>query len=216
MNSAMCVIRFNKSDSLAHYGIKGQKHGLRRFQNEDGSYTEEGKRRYGIGDGEQRRSDGDATSAKEQRSAKIKKALAIVGGIAAAAVLGYGIYKGTGVLKQRYIAQAKKFADHHKKMALSEIKESRMTRDLASSIERTTGRGGNDPYSSYRRAFNLSNRQLFGARSHYVDYKNYTNLANNATRGKALKNWVKNNRKIDLNREAYRWEPDLIRKKIRV
>lgn len=36
---------------LWHYGIKGQKHGQRRFQNEDGSYTEEGKRRYGIGDG---------------------------------------------------------------------------------------------------------------------------------------------------------------------
>ena len=35
-----------------HYGIKGQKHGLRRFQNEDGSLTPEGKERYGIGDGE--------------------------------------------------------------------------------------------------------------------------------------------------------------------
>lgn len=34
-----------------HYGIKGQQKGVRRFQNEDGSYTEEGKRRYGIGDG---------------------------------------------------------------------------------------------------------------------------------------------------------------------
>lgn len=33
---------------LAHYGIKGQKKGNRRFQNEDGSLTEEGKIRYGI------------------------------------------------------------------------------------------------------------------------------------------------------------------------
>lgn len=31
---------------LMHYGIKGQKWGIRRYQNEDGSYTEEGKRRY--------------------------------------------------------------------------------------------------------------------------------------------------------------------------
>ena len=30
---------------LAHHGIKGQKWGVRRFQNPDGSYTEEGKRR---------------------------------------------------------------------------------------------------------------------------------------------------------------------------
>lgn len=31
---------------LAHHGIKGQKWGVRRYQNPDGSYTEEGKRRY--------------------------------------------------------------------------------------------------------------------------------------------------------------------------
>lgn len=30
---------------LMHHGIKGQKWGIRRYQNEDGSYTEEGKRR---------------------------------------------------------------------------------------------------------------------------------------------------------------------------
>lgn len=34
---------------LKHYGIKGQKWGARRFQNEDGSYTAEGKERYGRG-----------------------------------------------------------------------------------------------------------------------------------------------------------------------
>lgn len=32
---------------LAHYGIKGQRWGQRRFQNADGSYTAEGKERYG-------------------------------------------------------------------------------------------------------------------------------------------------------------------------
>lgn len=35
---------------LAHHGIKGQKWGIRRYQNEDGSLTEAGKRRYGIND----------------------------------------------------------------------------------------------------------------------------------------------------------------------
>lgn len=35
---------------LAHYGVKGQKHGRRRYQNEDGSLTPEGKEHYGIGD----------------------------------------------------------------------------------------------------------------------------------------------------------------------
>lgn len=33
---------------LAHYGIKGQKKGIRRYQYEDGSLTPEGKERYGI------------------------------------------------------------------------------------------------------------------------------------------------------------------------
>ena len=36
---------------LAHHGIKGQKWGVRRFQNSDGSYTEAGKQRYGRGEG---------------------------------------------------------------------------------------------------------------------------------------------------------------------
>lgn len=36
-------------NSLAHYGIKGQKWGIRRFQYENGSYTPEGKERYGRG-----------------------------------------------------------------------------------------------------------------------------------------------------------------------
>lgn len=33
------------TDYLSHHGIKGQKWGLRRFQNEDGTYTKEGKAR---------------------------------------------------------------------------------------------------------------------------------------------------------------------------
>ena len=36
----------NKSRYLAHHGIKGQQWGNRRFQNEDGSLTPEGKERY--------------------------------------------------------------------------------------------------------------------------------------------------------------------------
>ena len=33
-------------DYLIHHGIKGQKWGVRRYQNSDGTYTPEGKRRY--------------------------------------------------------------------------------------------------------------------------------------------------------------------------
>lgn len=38
------------SDTLYHHGIKGQKWGIRRYQNEDGSLTSEGRRHYGYGD----------------------------------------------------------------------------------------------------------------------------------------------------------------------
>ena len=39
---------YNYTDELYHHGIKGQKWGVRRFQNEDGSLTPEGEKRYGY------------------------------------------------------------------------------------------------------------------------------------------------------------------------
>lgn len=39
---------YESNNSLAHYGIKGQKWGIRRYQYDNGSYTPEGKERYGV------------------------------------------------------------------------------------------------------------------------------------------------------------------------
>lgn len=39
--------RYDNSEILAHHGIQGQKWGIRRFQNPDGTLTPEGRKRYG-------------------------------------------------------------------------------------------------------------------------------------------------------------------------
>ena len=49
-------------DYLAHYGIKGQKWGVRRYQNSDGTWTAEGRARYG--------SSGDKLSRKDKKEIK--------------------------------------------------------------------------------------------------------------------------------------------------
>lgn len=56
---------FDEGIYLAHHGIKGQKWGIRRYQNPDGSLTSEGKARYGkeLSDGVKKADlKGDTTS----------------------------------------------------------------------------------------------------------------------------------------------------------
>ena len=54
---------------LVHYGIKGQRWGLRRFQNEDRSLTEEGKKRYNKESREERKAQKKADK-EAKRAAK--------------------------------------------------------------------------------------------------------------------------------------------------
>ena len=46
-------IVYSNEDNLAHYGVKGQTWGIRRYRNEDGSLTSEGRTHYGIGEARQ-------------------------------------------------------------------------------------------------------------------------------------------------------------------
>lgn len=40
--------QYNDPNALIHYGIKGMKWGVRRYQNEDGTLTSSGKKRYDV------------------------------------------------------------------------------------------------------------------------------------------------------------------------
>ena len=46
--NALAPVDFASWNTLAHFGTKGMKWGQRRYQNRDGSLTEEGKARYGV------------------------------------------------------------------------------------------------------------------------------------------------------------------------
>ena len=48
----METIYVERSNHLAHHGVEGQKWGVRRWQNADGSLTAEGRIHYGVGTSE--------------------------------------------------------------------------------------------------------------------------------------------------------------------
>lgn len=84
---------------LYHHGIKGQKWGVRRFQNPDGSYTSAGKAH--------RNSDGNASknSDHDAKMARAKKIAAVAGAITLAAAAAY---VATNPQAREFVANAAK------------------------------------------------------------------------------------------------------------
>lgn len=87
------------TDYLTHYGIKGQKWGVRRFQRKDGTRTPAGKKRY-SGDSETS-SNVDSSEKKRGLTDKQKKILKTGAVVAGTALAAYGAYKLYGAYTGR-------------------------------------------------------------------------------------------------------------------
>ena len=81
------MVRVRYSNELYHHGIMGQKWGVRRFQNEDGSLTPEGRERYGVGEGGISRHN----TSRNIRKVAGKYAKNVLGAGAGGAAVGAGI-----------------------------------------------------------------------------------------------------------------------------
>lgn len=93
---------------LYHHGVKGQKWGIRRYQNEDGTLTEEGKARYGI-DATGRMSDRgrllyDADRSRQEERVKERRNKILIGSVAAATAVTAGILWYRAKAKRKAIA----------------------------------------------------------------------------------------------------------------
>lgn len=77
----------SKDSELYHHGIKGQKWGVRRFQNEDMTWTEAGKRRYGNAVSSVKNKVKQTFTLTDKQKKALKTAAIGVGSVAAVAII---------------------------------------------------------------------------------------------------------------------------------
>ena len=109
---------------LYHYGIKGQKWGVRRFQRKDGTLTSKGKKRYADDGGS------EAPVKRKGMSASTKKKLMVGAGIALATAATIYAIENPNVVKMPMSA-AKRFAtESNAAKAVSNVLKNSRTIDL--------------------------------------------------------------------------------------
>jgi hypothetical protein len=117
------------SSALYHHGIKGQKWGIRRYQNADGTLTEEGKKRYGSSSEEEK----SAEKAAQRRAIKTKLRQAGMVALQTAAITAM-LAQSVAILTdsrsdtgQSYVDTGKSYADlyleKNKKRKMSSVKK---------------------------------------------------------------------------------------------
>lgn len=88
-------------NELYHYGIKGQKWGIRRFQKKDGSLTAAGKKRYDD-------DSPDAQAARSERNKKIAKRVAAAAIMTATVATAAALYAKNPKAVNDFVAKASK------------------------------------------------------------------------------------------------------------
>ena len=97
--------RVTYSNELYHYGVKGQKWGIRRYQNPNGTLTEEGKIRYGVDPKTGKLSDEGKKLLKQDIDDQRKRKVNIFGslgiGAATASAIAVGIGLAEGIMSTK-------------------------------------------------------------------------------------------------------------------
>lgn len=86
----MDYIVHRSDDYLEHHGTKGQKWGIRKYQNEDGSLTPEGREHYGYNQGWEARQQYKRGAIDKQQLREAKRAKGTIGKIDNVLSLGFG------------------------------------------------------------------------------------------------------------------------------
>lgn len=116
-----------RTDELYHHGVLGQKWGVRRYQNADGSLTAQGKKRYGSKETSVKTSSSKKTAAKSEHkglSDGQKKAIKIGAAATAVALATVGTVYLAKTGKLNVLAKIGKQATHN---ALEIVKKSKIS-----------------------------------------------------------------------------------------
>ena len=110
--------------TLCHYGIKGQKWGVRRFQRKDGTLTSKGKKRYSDDAGN------EAPAGRKGMSASTKKKLLVGAGIALATAATIYAIENPKVVKMPLSAAKKLATESNAAKAVSNVLQNSRTISL--------------------------------------------------------------------------------------